>query len=322
MMTQAAGLYPLLLQPSLHTKVWGGRALESVMQIPLPTDDPYGEAWVMHDSATVVNGPLAGRSVAAVLSTYGADLIGPHNDPSEGMPLLAKLLDANDWLSVQVHPNDDQARELEGIPRGKTEAWYVLAAQPDSKIVIGVHPGTSREEMSAAIEANTLEQRLIYAGVAPGDIFFIQAGTIHALGPGLMIYEIQQSCNTTYRLYDWGRMGLDGKPRDLHIEKGITVGETQALPPIRHTGHDTSAVVELARCAYFASLLHQIDNEAIPLDTQGRAFQSLTCIEGAATVSAGSESVVFGVGQTVLVPACVGAFTLSGPARVIRSFQP
>src|SRR5262249_35572250 len=153
-----------------HVKVWGGRRLETSLHKQLPTNEPYGESWEMHDTSVVANGPHAGRTLGDLLKEYGHDLVGPDNTPSEGFPLLAKFLDAQDWLSVQVHPNDEQARELEGDPRGKTEAWYVLEATPGAKLVMAVKPGTTRQAMAEAIRANTLESLLVYAEVAPGDV--------------------------------------------------------------------------------------------------------------------------------------------------------
>lgn len=317
-------LYPLLLEPSLHVKVWGGRRLETVLHKDLPSAEPYGESWEMHDTAQVANGPLAGQTVKAVLKEYGAELAGLGNDPTQGFPLLAKFLDAADWLSVQVHPDDTQARSLEGDPRGKTEAWYVLAADEGAQLVLAVQPGTTREAMAGAIRENTLESMLVYATVSPGDVLFIPAGTVHALGPGLLIYEIQQSSDTTYRLYDWGRMDLNGQPRDLHIDKGVQVSNVETLPEIRHTGGNRMPVVDIVSSPYFTTMLHQLDprnGQRITLDTSGRRFHILTCIEGTATVSTGDSSVEVEQGRTALIPASVGAYTLSGTARVLRSFQ-
>src|SRR5687768_3559960 len=186
-------LYPLLLTPSLHVKVWGGRRLSSELDKPLTEDAPYGEAWELHDTSIVANGTLAGKSLRELIDTYGAALIGEGYNPSEGLPLLIKLLDASDWLSVQVHPNDEQARELEGDPRGKTEAWIILAAEPDAKLVIGVQSGISRETMAQAIIDGKLEDYLVYANVKAGDVLYMPANTIHAIGPGILLYEVQQS---------------------------------------------------------------------------------------------------------------------------------
>jgi mannose-6-phosphate isomerase len=315
-------LYPLLLNPALHTKVWGGRQLETVMGKTLPTDEPYGESWEMHDTAVVTNGPLQGRALGEILADYGHDLVGPDNDPSLGLPLLAKILDAADWLSVQLHPNDEQAKALEGEPRGKTEAWYVLGAKPGARLVIGIQPGTTREQMAQAIRDSALESLLVYEEVRSGDVLFISPGTIHALGEGVLIYEIQQSSDTTYRLYDWGRMGLDGKPRALHIDKGMQVANLQSLPTIRHTGDNPAKVVEIVDSAYFKTILYQLNSlngTEIELDTEDRCFHILTCIDGEAKVDA---EVAVKKGQTILVPACLGKYTLSGTARVLASSQP
>ncbi len=317
-------LYPLLLDPALHVKVWGGRKLETLLNKTLPTDEPYGESWEMHDSAKVANGELVGKRLSEVLAEYGRDLIGAANDPADGLPLLAKVLDAEQWLSVQVHPNDEQAKALEDEPRGKTEAWYVLAAEPGAKLVIGLAPGTTPQQMEQAIRDNTLEKLLVYADVVPGDVLFVRAGTVHALGEGILVYEIQQSSDRTYRLYDWGRMGLDGKPRPLHIEKSIQVANLDTLPEIIHTGSDPAQIVDIVSSDYFTTHLYQLNEEngtRINLDTQGERFHCLTCIEGAATITTPEMTVALEMGRTALIPANLGAYYLDGPARVLCSFQ-
>ena len=316
-------LYPLLLEPTLHVKVWGGRRLQTVMDKPLPTDEPYGEAWELHDTARVVNGDLVGKTLADLLTEYGTDLIGDENDPSEGFPLLAKLLDTEDWLSVQVHPNDEQARELEGDPRGKTEAWIILAAEPDSQLVIGVKGGTSRDAVATAIRENRLEELLVYQNVKAGDVLFIAAGTIHAIGPGILLYEIQQSSDMTYRLYDWGRMGLDGKPRPLHIEKSLQVATVESLPEIVSTPDDGRTVSNLVQSEYFSTDLHRFNDPSVKtvLDTLGQIFHILTCIEGEVQVVYGDRVVEMQKGRTVLIPACLGQYELRGVGRLLKSMQ-
>jgi len=318
-------LYPLLLNPALHVKVWGGRRLETLLHKSLPTAQPYGESWEMHDTATVANGAYTGWTLADLLREYGHALVGPDNAPAEGFPLLVKFLDPSDWLSVQVHPDDEQARQLEGDPRGKTEAWYVLYAEPGAKLVLAVQPGTSREVMAQAIRDNTLENLLVYAEVVPGDVLLNNAGGVHALGPGILIYEIQQSSDVTYRLYDWGRTDLNGKPRALHIDKGVQVSNLDNVPEIKHTGGNNMPVVDVVNCPYFVTLLHQLNPRSgtrITLDTGGTHFHILTCIDGAATITAGDTSVPLDMGRTALIPASQGIYTLSGTARVLRSNQP
>ena len=318
-------LYPLLLEPSLHTKVWGGRKLETVMGKSLPSANPYGESWELHDTATVANGPLAGQTLATLLAEYGTALVGHANDPAAGFPLLAKFLDANDWLSIQVHPNNEQAAELEGEPRGKTEAWIVLHAEEGAQLVVGVQPGTSREDMAAAIRAGTLEEIVVYADVRAGDVLLLDANTVHALGPGIIIYEIQQSSDTTYRLYDWNRVGLDGKPRNLHIEKGVAVSNVDFVPQIKRFGHRANPVVTLVENEYFKTNLHHLNAgdgvATTSIQTHGK-FHALTCTRGEATVAADGTMLTLTLGQTALIPASVAGYKLTGTGDVLRSWQP
>lgn len=312
-------LYPLLLQPVLHPRVWGGRRLEAVFGKRLPSDAPYGESWELHDTVTVANGALAGKTIGELVTHMGPDLIGYISDPTEGFPLLVKFLDASDWLSVQVHPNDEQARELEGDPRGKTEAWIILAAEAGAQLVCGVRAGTTRAEMAAAIRENRLQSLLIYADVAADDVLFIRANTVHAIGPGLLIYEIQQASDITYRLYDWGRLGLDGQPRPLHIEKGVAVSNLESVPPIAHIA-DNGAMSIAVTCEYFTTVAHRLDGYSVTLDT-GARFQALTCVAGEVSVRVKDDALSFKAGQTVLIPAAVHTYTLEGRGKILRSFQ-
>ncbi len=309
-------LYPLKLQPALHVKVWGGRKLATLMNKTLPTAEPYGESWEVHDSALVLNGALRSESLGELTRRYGAELIGKGERPDGGFPLLAKLLDADEWLSIQVHPNDRQARELENAPRGKTEAWVVLQAEAGAKLVIGLQPGTSREEIAEAIGSGQLEDFLVYAEVKAGDVLYIPANTVHALGPGILLYEIQQSSDITYRLYDWGRMGLDGQPRDLHIDEGLQVANLESLPKVRHPDGDL-----LVDGEFFCCWRHRLEDSALRIETEG-GFQALTCIAGRLHVEAnGCEAIELGKGETGLVPACIREFTIYGAGAVLRSCE-
>ena len=312
-------LYPLKLQSALHVKVWGGRRLATDLRKPLPTDQPYGESWELHNNALVTNGQHRGKSLMELTRQFGADLIGAGNDPAEGVPLLAKFIDAADWLSVQAHPNDAQAKALEGEPRGKTEAWLVLRAEPGARLVIGLRPGTTRQELKSAIRGNRLDALLVFAEVSPGDVLYIPAGTVHALGPGILVYEIQQSSDTTYRLYDWGRPGLDGQPRELHLDKGVQVANLGALPAIRRPTRRPAC-----RWRLLPRLAPQgWTNGALKLSTEGR-FQALTCVEGKLQVSApghDAESIALRVGETALIPACLERFRISGSGTLLRSTQ-
>ena len=309
-------LYPLKLRPALHVKVWGGRRLADLMRKRLPTAEPYGESWELHDRAVIANGPLRGTSLGDLAVEFGDDLLGAGNDPAAGFPLLAKLIDASDWLSIQVHPNDKQAKALEREPRGKTEAWVILHAAPGAQLVIGLQPGTTREQMAEAIRRDQLETLLAYADVAAGDVLTISANTIHALGPGILIYEIQQSSDVTYRLYDWGRLGLDGQPRELHIDKGVRVANLESLPSVRQPTSDL-----LVDSEYFRTWRHELAGNAISIETEGR-FQSLTCIAGSLQAATdGHDAISLNTGETGLIPACLYGFVLRGKGSILRSCQ-
>ncbi|MCU0466245.1 MAG: class I mannose-6-phosphate isomerase [Anaerolineae bacterium] len=314
-------LYPLLMQPTLHTRVWGGHTLETRYGKRLPTHEPYGESWELHDTSTVANGALSGHTVGALTQEYGAALIGPDADPSQGFPLLIKLLDCHDWLSVQVHPDDALALELEGEPRGKTEAWVLLDAAPGAKIVVGVKGGTDTDGLAAAIRENRLEPLLTYREVSAGEVVFMAAGTVHALGPGVMVYEVQQSSDQTYRMYDWGRVGLDGQPRQLHIEKSLRAARLGVTPPVSHLGKAAPGG-KVLDSDYFITTRHAPSGTPEPLDTGGRRFHAITCTDGTLRVGWPGGEVAFSAGETVLVPASVGAYTLEGTGEALRSFQP
>lgn len=313
---QNQSLYPLMLQPSLHIKVWGGKRLKMVLNKCVPSDDPYGESWELHDSAIVGNGLLAGKTLGELATEFGEYLLGDGMDAASGFPLLAKFIDADSWLSVQVHPNDEQARELEGEPRGKTEAWVVIHAEPDARLVLGCKPGATREAVANAIGKNLLEDLLHYSQVRAGDVLYIPANTIHALGPGLLIYEIQQSSDTTYRLYDWGRMGLDGKPRQLHIDKGLQVSDLAQTPSVGRPIDDL-----IVDGPYFMTWRHQLETAPILVATEQR-FHALTCISGTVRVGTeGHDPIVLAKGETALIPACLPAFAMRGMGTILRSCQ-
>ena len=313
---RAIDLYPLKLQPALHVKVWGGMRLHEELDKPPPDDQPYGESWELHDSVVVNNGPLAGQTLREIMNENASQLLGRCYNATEGFPLLAKFIDAEQWLSIQVHPDDAQARDLEGEPRGKTEAWIVIFAEEGAQLITGFSPGTSRETVAEALDRNQLEEHLTYEPVASGDVLYIPANTVHALGPGLLIYEIQQSSDTTYRLYDWGRLGLDGQPRQLHIEKGLQVARLDHLPTVTRPKGEL-----LVESPYFVTWRHQLTGQTLSIAT-GEIFHCLTCIEGRLQLYAtGHESVALGKGETGLIPACIDKFSIEGTGTVLRSCQ-
>jgi mannose-6-phosphate isomerase len=313
---------PLLqLEPEYREYVWGGTRLRPGRLT--------AEAWIVHEDDLIqagpYAGPYAGRSLANLAAEMGARLLGqPVLRRSGGrFPLLVKLLDCADWLSVQVHPNDEQALRLEGPGQvGKTEAWHVLAAEDGARLIAGLKPGVSRETLAEAIRSGTILDLAQYVPVRAGDTAFIRAGTLHALGPGLLIYEVQQTSNLTYRVYDWGRPPSSG--RVLHIEKSLAVADPAAEPQVQAMDPPLppeGGAATLIRCPYFHLELLSCASHPLELDTQAASFHALTVIEGAARVQTGTESLLLQRFETAVVPAEQGAYrVVPGPsARLLKA---
>ena len=214
----SAALYPWQLEPKLTPAVWGGRELVATYGKSGNPDAALGESWECWDANAVLNGPLKGSTVAMLREQLGPEFLGDL-EPARTFPILTKIITAHDWLSVQVHPNDAYAQRVEHQPVGKTECWYVIAAEPDAELVLGWLRDTSREEYERRVADGTLGEVLRKVRVKAGDAVYVPAGLVHAIGPGVTVFETQQACDLTYRLFDWNRMGLDGKPRELHVRK-------------------------------------------------------------------------------------------------------
>ncbi len=231
-------LYPLQFQPVLKAYIWGGRNLATKLGRDLPPGATIAESWEIAahpDGESVVsNGVYAGLSLTAVHAQLGLDLIGTHNAWAQArgkFPLLVKLLDAQDRLSVQVHPDDAYAARHAGQELGKTEMWVVLDAAPDAAVILGVQPGVTPATFQAALAAGRLESQLHSLPVQTGDFVCVPAGSLHAILGGLLIAEIQQNANTTYRVYDWNRLGADGRPRPLHVQSALDVIRFDQVAP-------------------------------------------------------------------------------------------
>ena len=217
-------MYPLRFEPLLKQYLWGGRRLGTVLNKPIGDGDDYAESWevVDHESgqSVVCNGELAGKTLKELLVEHGPELLGRHH-PVDRFPLLFKFLDANRQLSVQVHPDDAGAARLSPPDLGKTEAWVIMSAEPGSYIYAGLKRGFDRPALEREVARQTTELCLHKVHPQAGDCIFIPAGTVHAIGPGLVVAEIQQASNTTFRLFDWNRVGKDGQSRELHIEQAL-----------------------------------------------------------------------------------------------------
>ncbi len=217
-------LYPLRFQPLWRHYLWGGRRLETVLNKPIPPDQPCAESWEIvdrgPDQSRVLYGKLAGRSLNDLVRDHGPALLGRHAQQKR-FPLLLKFLDARQPLSLQVHPDDAQAALLEPADLGKTEAWVILAAEPGSYLYAGLRRGFDRPALQRELSRGTCQLCVERLEPQKGDCIFLPAGVVHALGPGLLVAEIQQSSDTTYRLFDWNRVGADGQPRPLHVAESL-----------------------------------------------------------------------------------------------------
>ena len=293
----------LKLTPSYRDYVWGGERLR-------PGHYPTAEAWVVWEDNVIEAGALAGQKLGEAAAQFGEQLLGAKAMSRTGtrFPLLIKLLDCAQWLSLQVHPNDQQAVELEGPGQfGKTEAWYILDATPDAKLIAGVQPGTPPEALADAIRNATVIEHVQYAEVKQGDTVFMRAGTLHALGPGLLVYEVQQTSDWTYRVYDWGRPATEKRP--LHIEKSILVTRadfTAPISPLPKIGDGTRHT--LIQCEYFTLELLSARSNAIDLDTMGESFHAITLIQGKAALHANGEQLELDKFHTAVIPAATGAY--------------
>jgi mannose-6-phosphate isomerase len=306
-------LCPLRFEPIFRRYIWGGRKLGEVLGKPIGPEGVCAESWeiVDHgdDQSVVAAGPLAGRTLGELTRRRGEELLGPDCRESS-FPLLLKFLDAAQTLSVQVHPNDEQAARLDPPDRGKTEAWVVIDAEPEGLIYAGLKPGVNRPALAQAIEEGRCEECLHRFHPEPGDCVFLPAGTVHALGEGLLVAEIQQASDTTYRLFDWNRLGTDGKPRELHVEQGLTVIDWDRGPvgPQQPQPTDRPHVSRLVECDKFLLDRWQIDSPQT-IGGDGRAHV-LAVLAGSVAVEGDVSQNPLSRGDTMLLPASAGAVAL------------
>ena len=322
---------PLLLRPRLDPKPWGGRRLEQ-FGLALPPGERIGEAVVTAMDATIAAGQFAGESLAQRVLPNPAAYVGSRGLAATGdrpiFPLLVKLIDAEENLSIQVHPNDAEAARL-GDRLGKTECWYILDAAPGAAIYLGLQPGVSVDEFAAACRAARGDAAALLRRipVSAGMTILTPAGTVHAIGAGVLLYELQQPSDITYRLDDWGRVDANGRPRQLHLAEGLAVLKPDYRPdPIAPIDLATGAGRRqfLVACRYFAlERIALAGGEIVPVDALGSP-QVLTCLRGRAEVSVDGLSGVLNAGESVVIPARAADNTLAAttPAVVLRAWVP
>lgn len=313
---------PLRFTPVYHSLVWGGRAM-SAWRTDLPAG-PIGESWDLADQprgmSVVAEGALQGRTLRELTQAHGAELVGETWDGGE-FPLLVKLIDANDRLSVQVHPDDALARSLGVGQRGKTECW--LMVNDGGELFVGTKPGVDRTSFEAARAAGRVADTLERFIAKDGDFFFLAARTVHALGKGCLLYEVQQTCDVTFRVDDWGRVGLDGKPRALHVEQSLATIDFAArtTQPVTaaEVAHPAGGTVRhLATCTYFSV------EERRATHTRGGGngrCSIITCLDGHGTLATGAGALAMSPMQTYLVPAAAGAWSATANAGDATSLK-
>lgn len=298
--------YPLRTKPFFRAYIWGGRKLETVLGKAIPAEGDWAESWEFVDhtehQSEVTNGPLAGLTLREIAEQHHDWLFGSQS--IDRLPLLLKYLDCNRVLSVQVHPDDAYAQQMAPPDLGKTEAWYIVDAEPGSVLYAGLKEGVTKADLRTAVEAGRVEEMLHEIQPKAGDCLFIPAGTVHALGAGLLVAEIQQASNTTFRLFDWNRLGADGKPRPLHVEQALEVIDFAAGPQNLQVSEESAGAEVLVDCDKFILTRHQ---ESTSLKPSG-SFRLLTAPHGGVEITwdaVGTHFEELGRGESVMLPAAM-----------------
>ena len=300
-------LYPLMFEPRFKERVWGGRTLEHLYAKKLPAAIPIGESWEIADrpgdESIVVNGPLAGRTLRWLMQTHGDEVLG-NAAPAIGgrFPLLCKILDARQKLSLQVHPPDRAAH----LGEPKTEMWYIAAADPGAELFVGLRAGITRDAFERAVASGTVANCFHRIAVQAGDAMFLPSGRVHAIGAGLVIFEIQQNSDTTFRVDDWNRVGLDGKPRELHIPQSLaSIDFSDFEPPLIHapaTRQGGASVRRLVDDPLFRTDLVTVDTAGEMRPSPAR-LRVLAAVTGPIAVRGGGVSATVRAGEFCLLPA-------------------
>lgn len=320
-------LYPLKFKPRFKERIWGGELLASRMNKKLPSGKLIGESWelssVPGDISVVANGPLAGNNLEELIEIYMGDLVGDRIYNRFGLlfPLLIKLIDAEDVLSIQVHPDDKLARDRHNS-YGKTEMWYVLDCEPDAELSVGFNRPVSREEYLRHVETGTLPEILKQVKVKPGDAFFIPAGVIHAIGKGILIAEIQQTSDITYRVFDWNRVDDKGDPRELHTDlavDAIAFGDDADYEVTRTPV--PGAAIALVESPFFTTNTVEVSGPLTRSHVDKDSFVIYMVIEGDMTLrwEGGEEKAV--LGETILVPAALDEVTFDGRGKLLEVYM-
>ena len=306
-------LYPFVFQPIFKDRIWGGRELERLYAKKIPAGKPIGESWEISDrpgdASVIANGPLAGKDLRWLMEDHAAEIFGEAKPAAEGrFPLLCKILDAREKLSLQVHPPASKAAELKGEP--KTEMWFITDAAPNASLYVGLKHGVTRAEFEKKIADGSVADCFHRIPVKAGDSMFLPSGRVHAIGDGLVIFEIQQNSDTTYRVFDWNRVGLDGKPRELHIAQSLASIDFNdfepKLVPANYRNAANFKFRQLVEDPLF-NVQELVFEKAGSVKLAGSYLRIIAVTKGAAKISDDSSgiSVQMKPGDFCLIPACL-----------------
>ncbi len=322
-------LYPLKFKPIYKEIVWGGKSLQLVYNREIPFENT-AESWdiACHPNGTSVisNGAYAGMTLQEIFDSRKEALLGKNQMHLEKFPLLVKLIDARDKLSLQVHPQDAYASVHENGGLGKCEMWYVLAAKPGAKLVVGLKSGVTLEMFRSAIEKGQLEPLINELEIKPGDVLNIPAGLLHAIEEDVLIAEIQQNSDTVYRVYDWNRMGLDGKPRQLHIQQAMDVIDFEdkikkEITPGLAIKREGNPITYYIANKYFT--IEKISlKEMLTENTKKDKMYLYTCLSGSFDIHWNGTKTSVLAGESALIPAQLGAYMLAGQGEILKGYIP
>lgn len=314
-------LYPLTFNPIFKERVWGGRDLERLYQKALPEGKVIGESWEISDrpgdASVIANGPLAGKDLRWLMQHHAAELLGPGKESVKQFPLLVKILDAQEKLSLQVHPPADKAATMGDEP--KTEMWYIADATPEADLFVGLKQGVTRADFERKISDGTVAECFHRLPVQKGDAVFLPSGRVHAIGAGNVIFEIQQNSDTTYRVFDWNRVGLDGKPRELHVEQSLASIDFEDFEPkLIKSVYSQNPIIKVR--VLVDDPLFRVDvclvkrGERFYLRSEGA--QIIGLLRGELQISHGDHALTLRPGQFALLPACLGRVALTAEKQV------
>ncbi|MFV5702359.1 type I phosphomannose isomerase catalytic subunit [Flavobacterium sp. XS2P12] len=315
--------YPLQFYPILKERIWGGEKLKTVLNKPI-TSKITGESWelstVEGDVSVVANGQWKGKSLTALINECPNEILGTevHARFGKQFPLLFKYLDAREDLSIQVHPNDDLAKKRHNS-FGKTEMWYIMQADDDARIIVGFKEKSNANDYLESLTTKTLLSILDDVQVESGDVFFLETGTVHAIGAGLVVAEIQQTSDITYRLYDFDRVDANGNTRELHVDSALDAINYNTVETKKDYIKNVNESNEVVDCPYFTTNFLPLDGE-ITVSKSGKTFTVYMCVKGTFEMEFNNSKTQYKKGDTVLIPAAMNVFILNGKASILEIY--